>query len=171
MFTSSWSRVETVHSDVSRVVPGQEGSTYQESRDLGEAHEWPKKEKMEKHMWSLSCYISVDWDAAGRAGVTWGRAEAAFPEHVQWPPRWAAFSPVGAQLRSVLWLGDGDWVCKQGTEELGQWAEHIHPQRGLRWCRLLAPWSQSAQLRPLRVSAWALSEQKHFLGYICFPRG
>ena len=56
-------RVEKVHSDVSRVVPGQEGSTYQESRDLEEAHEClaKKREDGKAHVLAeLSRSISVD---------------------------------------------------------------------------------------------------------------
>ena len=108
------------------------------------------------------------------------QVEQEWREALQRPPSQGVCSGLPAGQRSAPWARSaglscgrvmGDWVCKQGTEELGQRTEHIHPQRGPRWCRPLAPWSHSAQLRPLRVSTWALSEQKHFLGYICFPRG
>lgn len=63
MFTLSRPRVEKVHLDMSRVVPGQEGSTYQESWDLEEAHEClaKKREDGKAHMMAEPLrYVSAD---------------------------------------------------------------------------------------------------------------
>lgn len=108
-------RVEKVHSDVSRVVPGQEGSTYQESQDLEEAHECLAKKRED-----------------GKAHVL-------------------------AELSRSIPV---DRCCRESRS-------------AARHCRGCLPGraQHPTQLRPLRVATWALSKQKHFLGFIRFPRG